>query len=403
MSDGPWLSILGIGEGGVDGLSAAARTLLASATLVAGGARHLALAAELTRGETLPWPSPMQDALPVLIARRPSPTVVLASGDPFWFGIGAAIARLLPASDYVCLPVASSFSLACAALGWSLQEVTTLSLCGRPLAALLPALQPGARLLVLCADAATPAAVAAVLRERGFGGSVLHLMQALGGPRACVVRQRADQSLPEAIDPLNLLGIEVVAAPDARVIPLADGLDDALFEQDGQFTRREIRALTLSALAPRQGERLWDIGCGSGSVGIEWMLRHPANRAVAVDREPGRIARAARNALSLGVPALELRQGAAPQVLHGLPAPDAVFIGGGATVPGVLDAARAALPSGGRLVVNAVTIETEAVLFAAQAAYGGTLTRIGIDRLDAVGSMHALRPAMRITQWCWVR
>ncbi len=403
MSDGPWLSILGIGEDGVDGLSAAARTLLSGATLVAGGARHLALAAASIRGETLPWPSPMRDALAALIARRPSPTVVLASGDPFWFGIGSALARLLPAWEYACLPVASSFSLACAGLGWSLQEVTTLSLCGRPLAALLPALQPGARLLVLCADAATPAEVASVLRDRGFGGSVLHLMQALGGPRARVVRQRADQALPDAIDPLNLLGLELAASPDARVIPLAAGLDDALFEQDGQFTRREIRALTLSALAPRQGERLWDVGCGSGSVGIEWMLRHPANRAIGIDRAPARIARAARNALSLGVPALEFRQGAAPEILHGLPAPDAVFIGGGATVPGVLDAARDALPPGGRLVVNAVTIETEAVLLAARAAHGGSLTRIGIDRLDAVGGMHALRPAMRITQWCWRR
>ncbi len=403
MSDGPWLSILGIGEDGVDGLSAAARTLLGGAALVAGGARHLALAAALIEGDTLPWPSPMQDALPALIARRPRPTVVLASGDPFWFGIGTAIARLLPASEYACLPVASSFSLACAALGWSLQQATTLSLCGRPLAALLPALQPGARLLVLCADAGTPAAVAGLLRDRGFGGSALQVMQALGGPRARIVRQRADQALPDAIDPLNLLAIEVAAAPDARVIPLAGGLDDALFEQDGQFTRREIRALTLSALAPRQGERLWDVGCGSGSIGIEWMLRHPANRAIAIDREPARIARAARNALSLGVPALELCQGAAPEVLRGLPAPDAVFVGGGATVPGVLEAARGALRPGGRLVVNAVTIETEAVLFAARAAHGGSLTRIGIDRLDAVGSLHALRPAMRITQWCWLR
>lgn len=397
------MTILGIGEDGVDGLSPAAREAVSTATLVAGGARHLALAAELIHGDTLAWPSPMVEALPGLVARRPLPTVILASGDPFWFGIGSAIARLLPASDYLCLPSPSCFSLAAAHLGWSLQEVTTLSLCGRPLESLLPALQPGARLLVLSADAATPPVVAALLRMHGFGGSMLHVMQALGGPRARVDSQRAEQPLPPEIDPLNLLGIELVSGEAARVIPLASGLDDALFEHDGQFTRREIRALTLSALAPRQGELLWDIGCGSGSVSIEWMLCHPANRAFAIEQDPGRATRAIANAHALGVPGLELRLGAAPAVLDGLPPPDAVFIGGGATTPGVLDAARLALRRGGRLVVNAVTIETEAVLLAAQGVHGGDLTRIGIDRLDRVGSMHALRPAMRITQWSWTR
>ena len=403
MNHDRWLTILGIGEDGVDSLSPAARTALSEATLVAGGARHLALAAALIRGGTLAWPSPLTDALPGLIARRPQPTVVLASGDPFWFGIGSAIARLLPASEYACLPTPSSFSLACASLGWSLQEVTTLSLCGRPVASLLPALQPGARLLVLCADAGTPAMVASLLRARGFGGSKLHVMQALGGPRARIARLRADQELPAEIDPLNLLGIELAAGEGARILSLASGLDDALFEHDGQFTRREIRALTLSALAPRRGGLLWDIGCGSGSVSIEWMLRHPANRAIAIEQDAVRLARAVRNAASLGVPGLEPRAGTAPAVLPGLPAPDAVFIGGGATVPGVIEAAHAALRPGGRLVANAVTIETEAVLLAAQGTHGGDLTRIGLDRLDRIGGMHALRPAMRITQWSWTR
>lgn len=403
MNHDRWLTILGIGEDGVDSLSPAARTALSEATLVAGGARHLALAAALIRGGTLAWPSPLTDALPGLIARRPQPTVVLASGDPFWFGIGSAIARLLPASEYACLPTPSSFSLACASLGWSLQEVTTLSLCGRPVASLLPALQPGARLLVLCADAGTPAMVASLLRARGFGGSMLHVMQALGGPRARIARLRADQELPAEIDPLNLLGIELAAGEGARILSLASGLDDALFEHDGQFTRREIRALTLSALAPRRGGLLWDIGCGSGSVSIEWMLRHPANRAIAIEQDAVRLARAVRNAASLGVPGLEPRAGTAPAVLQGLPAPDAVFIGGGATVPGVIEAAHAALRPGGRLVANAVTIETEAVLLAAQGTHGGDLTRIGLDRLDRIGGMHALRPAMRITQWSWTR
>ena len=400
---GPWLAILGIGEDGVDGLSARARMLLANAGLVVGGARHLALADALITGERMAWPSPLTASLPALVARRPLPTVVLATGDPLWFGIGSAILRLLPADEVTVLPAPSCFSLACAALGWSLQEVATLSLCGRPLDALLPALQPGGRLLVLCADAATPGAVASLLRQRGFGGSTLHVMQALGGPRARILSQPAHQPLSGEIDPLNLLGIELVAAPDARVIPLACGLDDALFEHDGQFTRREIRALTLSALAPRLGELLWDIGCGSGSIATEWMLRHPANRACAVERDPVRAARASRNAAELGVTGLAMQVGAAPAALAGLPVPDAVFIGGGVTTPGLLDAVRAALRPGGRLVVNAVTIEAESVLLAARAAQGGWLSRIGIDRLDSIGSLHALRPAMRITQWCWTK
>ena len=396
----PWLAILGIGEDGVDGLSDEARRLLGGAGLVVGGARHLALARGLIVGEMRAWSSPLSDTLEILLARRPEPTVVLASGDPFWFGVGSTLLRLMPASEMICLPGRSCFSLACAALGWSLETVATHSLCGRPLAALLPALQPGARLLLLCADATTPGAVAAMLRARGFGGSTLHVMQALGGPRARIVSRTAGQALPETIDPLNLLAIELVAGPGAAVIPLACGLDDALFAHDGQLTRREIRALTLSALAPRQGERLWDIGCGSGSVAIEWLLRHPANRAVAIERDPVRAARAAGNAEALGVPGLSVCCGAAPAALAGLPPPDAVFIGGGVTSPGVL---QAALSAGGRLVANAVTTEAEAVLLAAQAAHGGSLTRIGIDRLDSIGTLHALRPAMRITQWSWAQ
>ncbi len=401
MSTKPWLAILGIGEDGVCGLSRQARRLLAAASVVVGGARHLALASDLITGERMAWPSPLTDALPGLIARRPLPTVVLASGDPLWFGIGTVILRLLPASEVLCLPQPSSFSLACAALGWSLQDVAALSLCGRPLVGLLPSLQPGARLLVLCADAATPGAVAALLDARGFGGSTLHLMQALGGPRARIISQLARAALPEPIDPLTLLGIELAAEPWAQVIPLACGRDDALFEHDGQFTRREMRALTMSALAPRQGELLWDIGSGSGSVSIEWMLCHPANRAIAIERDPTRAERALRNAATLGVGGLRLQVGEAPAALSGLPAPDAVFVGGGVTTPGLLDAARGALRAGGRLVASAVAIESEAVLLAARTAHGGQLSRIGIDRQDSIGGLHALRPAMRITQWRW--
>jgi len=398
----PWLSILGIGEDGVEGLTEAARALVAAAELVVGGARHLALAAPLIRGEYMPWPSPLSDAFPAILARRGRPVAVLASGDPFCYGVGSALARVVTAAETLTVPAPSAFSLACARLGWALQEVATLSFCGRPAEAILPRLQPNARILALSEGAVTPATILALLRRHGFGPSVLHVMEVLGGPRERVRSSVADADPPADIDPLNLVAIEVVASPTARIIPLAPGLPDAYFEHDGQITKREIRAVTLSALAPRAGEMLWDIGCGSGSVAVEWSLRHPANRAIGVEARADRAARAARNALSLGVPTMRVVTGEAPAALAGLPAPDAVFIGGGAR-NGVLDAAWAALREGSRIVANAVTIETEALLFAAQQRRGGTLTRLSVDRLDGIGAMRAFRPAMTVTQWAAVK
>ena len=398
-----WLAILGIGEDGVEGLSAAARALISGAELVVGGARHLALADGLIRGEKLPWPTPLAQAFPTICARRGSPVAVLASGDPFCYGVGSKLLRHVPAEETLCLPAPSAFSLACARLGWPLQDTATISFCGRPIEPIAPLLQPGARILALSADAATPAALAAYLRGRGFGPSTLHLLEALGGPRERSRRATAERFDLDAVDALNLVAIEVTAGPGAQVIPLAAGLPDEAFEHDGQITKREIRAVTLSTLGPRQGELLWDIGCGSGSIAIEWMLRHPANRAVAIDGNPERAARAARNAASLGVPALQVVTGAAPDCLAGLPAPDAVFIGGGAQDDGMLDTAWAALNPGGRIVANGVTVETEAVLIAARERHGGTLTRLSVERLDRIGTMHGYRPAMTVTQWAVVK
>jgi len=397
-----WLSILGIGEDGVEGLTSAARTLISAAELVVGGERHLALAADLIRGETLAWPRPLSAGLEAVMARRGRPVVVLASGDPFDHGVGVQLAERAPMTETLCLPAPSSLSLACARLGWARANVAVVSLCGGPLARLAPWLQPGRRVLALSADATTPRAVAAYLTDRGFGPSRLHLLEALGGPA-----ERVSVQLAERFDaspwPLNLVGLEIVATPGARVIPLASGLADDLFEHDGQITKREIRALTLSALAPRAGERLWDIGCGSGSVSIEWMLAHPANTAIALEADPVRAARAARNAVSLGVPELRIEQGRAPDALAGLPQPDAVFIGGGARDPEVVATAWDALRAGGRLVANAVTLETEAALVAARQRYGGALTRLSIERLEPVGRLHAFRPAISVTQWMAVK
>ncbi len=394
--------MVGIGEDGVEGLSSTARALVTAAELVVGGARHLALAASLIRGETLAWPTPMAAGLESVMARRGRAVVVLASGDPFDHGIGVQISMRVPLAQMLCLPAPSSISLACARLGWARQETAVLSLCGRPLERLAPLLQPGRRLLVLSADEATPGQVAAYLTSRGFGPSRLHLLEALGGPDE---RVRSFTAARFDAEPkrLNLFGLEVEAEPGARVIPLAPGLDDAWFEHDGQITKREIRALTLSALAPLAGERLWDIGCGSGSVAIEWMLRHPASRAIGLELDAQRCARAARNAAALGVPDLCVIQVRAPDGLAGLPPPDAVFIGGGARGPSVIETAWAALRSGGRMVANSVTLETDAALFAARQTYGGTLTRLSVERLDTVGRLHAYRPAMTVAQWSAVK
>ena len=396
---GAWLALIGIGEDGVDGLTPAARTLLEGAALVAGGARHLALAAPLIRGARMEWPSPMQAAYAAILGRRGEPVVVLASGDPFCHGVGSVLAAQVPSGELLCLPAPSAFSLACARLAWPLPEVSTVSLCGRPVAMLRPLLQPGRRVLALSADETTPGQVATLLRAEGFGGSRVHLLEALGGPRERVRSWPAAGSLPAEIERLNLVGIEVVAEAGARVIPLVPGLPDAWFEHDGQLTKAEVRAVTLSALAPRRGELLWDVGAGSGAVGIEWMLADSANRAVAVEVRPDRLARVARNAAALGVPGLALREGEAPAAFEGLAVPDAVFLGGGARHAGVIEAAWAALRPGGRIVANGVTLETEARLVEAWRAFGGGLVRLAVSRVDAVGSLHGFRPAMTVTQW----
>ena len=401
----PWLAILGVNEDGV--LSPEARSLIEAAALVVGGARHLRLVEGSIRGPSQAWSSPLAASLDAIMAARPGPVVVLASGDPYLHGIGTTLAALVPAAERRCIPAVSCITLACARLGWAVQDCAVISFCGRPLAPLAPLLQPGARVLALSADATTPGFVAAMLQTRGFGPSVLHVMEALAGPQERIRTTTAAgfRGMFQSADlnPLNLLGIEVLAASNAQAIPLTSGLPDTLFEHDGQITKSEIRAMTLAALAPRRGERLWDVGAGSGSVGIEWLLRHPANHAIAIERHPVRAARAARNAVALGVPHLQFVGGPAPMAFQGLPLPDAVFIGGGAHKPGMIDAAWTALPTDGRLVANAVTIETEAALLEARARLGGTLSRLSIERLDNVGSMHGYRPAMTVTQWLAVK
>jgi precorrin-6B C5,15-methyltransferase / cobalt-precorrin-6B C5,C15-methyltransferase len=394
-----WLSIVGIGEDGVEGLSPVARRLIASAELVVGGARHLELAGDLVRGQRLAWPSPMSDAFSEVKRHRGHPVVVLASGDPFHFGVGKQLAEFVPAEEFVCLPQPSAFSLAAARMGWSLQDVALVTLHGRALRGIIRHLQPGARILALSWDGATPAKLAEFFNAHRMGRSQITVLEAMGGPRERVRRASASSFDIEGIVPLNTIAIEVIAEPEAAIISLAPGLDDALFENDGQLTKREIRAVTLSSLEPRHGELLWDVGLGAGSIGIEWLLRHSSLGAVGIEARNDRADRAARNAAALGVPELRIVQGRAPEALVGLAPPDAAFIGGGMMDDGVFEAVWAALKPGGRLVANAVSLETEARLADYFGRFGGDLVRLQVARADKVGTMFGWRPAMPVTQW----
>lgn len=398
-----WLSIVGIGEDGIDGLSAVARGLVSGADIVFGGARHLTLAAPLIRGEARPWPSPFSRGIEEVLAARGRQVCVLASGDPFCYGVGSVLANHVAPDETLVVPAPSSFSLAAARLGWPLADIALISVHGRALDRIRPHLHPGARVLALTSDGEGPAALARLLTETGFGCSRLTVLEALGGPKERIRATTAEDFALAGIAELNVVAIEAGSAPGARVIAYAPGLPDDLFEHDGQITKREIRAVTLSSLAPLKGQLLWDIGAGSGSVAIEWMLAHPSLRAIAIEARPDRAARIRRNAASLGVPELEVIEGRAPEAFGGLAAPEAIFIGGGASGAGVLDAATAALKPGGRLVANAVTLETEAELIARQAALGGTLTRIALARSDSVGGKTGWRAAMPVTQWVWVK
>ena len=396
-----WLSIVGIGEDGTDGLSPVAQKLIASAELVVGGKRHLALADGLIRGRTLAWPSPIGEAMPEIEKHRGRPVVVLASGDPFHYGVGDLLLRSIPAAETLCLPQSSSFSLAASRLGWSLQEVALVSLHGRAFEGIVRHLQPGARILALSWDGETPGKLAKLLVERGMGDSSITVLEAMGGPRERVRRATANGFDLGEIASLNTLALEVTTSPDATVLALAPGLDDALFEHDGQLTKREVRAVTLSALAPRQGELLWDVGLGAGSIAIEWLLRHPSLKAIGIEDQPERAARAARNAATLGTPDLVIVQERAPEAFADLPRPDVVFIGGGLSDPGVFEAAWSALKSGGRLVANAVSLQSESQLIGFFQRHGGELVRLEVAKAGKAGSggVFVWRPAAPIVQW----
>lgn len=396
---GRWLSIIGIGEDGRAGLTSTASGLIDAAELIVGGRRHLDLVGP-TRGEKVEWEKPLEATATTILARRGRPVAVLVSGDPFWFGAGVTLARAIPVEEMLVLPSVSSFSMAASRLGWALQDVTTLGLNMKGLTPLIRRyLHQGRRILALALNGDTPREVAAVLTASGFGQSEIIVMEALGGRRERVRRARAMDFDLSDVDPLNVIAVDVVAGAEALPIPYTAGLPDRYFENDGQLTKREIRAVTLSSLRPGAGELLWDVGAGSGSIGIEWLLAHPSNKTIGIERDRERAARAMRNAVTLGVPQLHVEMGPAPEALRGLPRPDAIFIGCGTGGGDVIAACWAALKGGGRIVVNAVTLESELSLLAAHRAHGGTLLRLGVERAEPVGSRTTWRPALPIIQW----
>ncbi|WP_328936705.1 precorrin-6y C5,15-methyltransferase (decarboxylating) subunit CbiE [Streptomyces tauricus] len=395
----PAVTVVGIGADGWEGLPGTSRTALRDAEVLIGGARQLDLLPPECAGERVTWPSPLRPAVPGLLTAHTGRRIaVLASGDPMFYGIGRALTEEL--GELRVLPHPSSVSHAAARLGWPVEDVEVVTLVGRPTARLAAALHDGRRLLVLSADATTPAEVAALLRDRGFGPSRLRVLEQLGGAKERTTDEvTADDWAHPSGDPLNIVAVECRRAPDALRLGAVPGLPDDAYEHDGQLTKRHVRAATLGALAPAPGELLWDIGGGSGSIAIEWMRTHPSCRAVSVERDPARAERITRNADRLGVPGLRVVTGAAPAVLAELPPPAAVFIGGGLTAPGLLDACWDALPAGGRLVANTVTLESEALLADAYRRRGGELVRLAVAHAVPVGGFTGWRQAMPVTQW----
>jgi precorrin-6Y C5,15-methyltransferase (decarboxylating) len=389
------VTVVGIGADGWAGLPPRSKTAIEQADALVGGPRQLSLLPDAVAGRRIPLPSPLLPGLSELVAAHAgSALVVLASGDPMFYGIGSTLVGILGAARVTVLPHVSSVSLAAARLGWPLDDVDVVSLVGRPRELLHPVLQPGRRVLALTAETTAAADVRAVLEARGFGGSQVTVLADLGGEQEAV--GPAD-GRPHSR--LAIIAIDCRLDGAAAPLPRVPGLPDDSFEQDGQITKREIRALALAALAPVPGQLLWDVGAGSGSVGIEWMRVHPASRAIAVEPRADRRDRITRNAAALGVPGLVVVPGSAPGALSGLPRPEAVFVGGGVTDDGVVRACWDALAAGGRLVANAVTIEGQAVLADWWRGTGGTLTRIAVERAEGLGTFTTWRPALPVVQW----
>ena len=398
----PWLTVVGIGDDGLPGLAPSARAIVETAEVIVGGARHLAMAAG-SSAERVEWRQPFAESVGAIAAQRGRRVVVLASGDPMWFGAGAMLCRHFSREEMLVLPHPGAFSLAAARLGWPLADCLTLSLHGRPLDMLRLHLVEGRRLLVLSENGGTPAAVAKLLSEAGWGPSRMTVLEHLGGAAEAGYSPTAAEWGERQAADLNTMALECEAEPGVRGLSRLAGLPDDAFEHDGQLTKREIRAATLAALAPLPGELLWDVGAGCGSIAIEWLRADDQLSAIAIERDPARAAVIAHNAVRLGVPQLEVVRGAAPATLSGLAPPDAIFVGGGLADPALLPGIWEALKPGGRLVANVISTEGERALYGWQAQHGGALTRLAVSRAEKLGAHLGWRSLAPVTQLAAVK
>ncbi|MGV6839939.1 MAG: precorrin-6y C5,15-methyltransferase (decarboxylating) subunit CbiE [Planktomarina sp.] len=395
MSDNPWITIVGLGEDGPEGLAPASRKAIEGADCVMGPPRHLALVAGLN-ANCIEWPTPFADGIQILqdLENSGQNVTVLASGDPFWYGAGAVIARHFGQGAWTCLPGPSTFSMAASHLGWPLEKTICLGLHAAPMARLRPYLAPGVRIIATMRDGTAVHDAAKYLNDLGFGQSQLTVLERLGGPNQNVTQYEAAKLEGTFQHPVALA---IDAAGDGAALPQCSGLPDTFFETDGVMTKRPIRAMTLSALAPKPGEALWDIGGGSGSIAVEWLLSHASTQAICIEPRPDRLALIRANASALGVDRLNVVHGTAPGALDGLPKPDAVFVGGGLSKELLTYLQTHA--KGARLVANAVTLEGEALLTQLHAQKGGDLMRVDLSHVAPMGSKRGWKVAYPIVQW----